>query len=347
MGLPEIIIDFKTAGATAIRRSGRGTVGLLVSGSGAAQSFSSLSQAEGAGLSPENFFLVRLCFLGGPASVKLVFTGTDVQAGLEQAARAALGGWLCAPELDGDTVAAFMRNRRKSGEALRCVVANATAPDNEGIVNFMAEGLSLTLDDTAVPVTAAQYAPRIAGILAGLSLTRSATYYPLPEATDFTPRADPDSDVEAGRLILCRGAGGIRLGRGVNSLTTLSDAKGSAFQKIKIAEGIDLIRQDIRTAFETGYIGQVLNDYDSKLLLVTAVNGYLAQLEGSVLDAAYDNRAEIDLSAQQTYLLSQGIDTKEMTETQILKANTGSQVFLAAALRFVDAMEDLYLQVRM
>ena len=153
--------------------------------------------------------------------------------------------------------------------------------------------------------------------------------------------------MEAGRLILCRGAGGIRLGRGVNSLTTLSDAKGSAFQKIKIAEGIDLIRQDIRTAFETGYIGQVLNDYDSKLLLVTAVNGYLAQLEGSVLDAAYDNRAEIDLSAQQTYLLSQGIDTKEMTETQILKANTGSQVFLAAALRFVDAMEDLYLQVRM
>lgn len=347
MGLPEIIIDFKTAGATAIRRSSRGCVSMLLAGAGEEQSFSTLAQAEAAGLTEAAFRLVRLCFLGGPAKVNLVYAGNDEGAALEKAARAAAGGWLCAPDTDGDTAADFIRSQRRGGAVLRGVVANAAAPDSEGVVNFTAEGIRILLDQEVQDISAADYAPRIAGILAGLSLARSATFLSLPEVVDFTDRADPDADVEAGRLILCRGTEGIRLGRGVNSLVTLTGEKGSAFQKIKIAEGVDLIRGDIRRAFERSYIGQVLNEYDSKLLLVTAVNGYLAQLEGSVLDASYANRADIDLEAQQTYLQAQGINTQDMTETQILKANTGSSVFLSAALRFADAMEDLRLQVSM
>lgn len=47
------------------------------------------------------------------------------------------------------------------------------------------------------------------------------------------------------------------------------------FQKIKIMENIDLIRTDIASIFESGYIGKGLNDYDNKLLLVTAINVYI------------------------------------------------------------------------
>ena len=114
-----------------------------------------------------------------------------------------------------------------------------------------------------------------------------------------------------------------------------------------MVEGIDLIRGDIAKAFESGYVGKVLNDYDNKLLLVTAINAYLKGLEGDVLDKTADNRCFVSLSGQRSYLESRGTDTSEMKDTDILKANTGSQVFLEAKLTFCDAMEDLALVISM
>lgn len=119
------------------------------------------------------------------------------------------------------------------------------------------------------------------------------------------------------------------------------------FQKIKIVEGIDLIRTDIASTFESGYIGKVLNDYDNKLLLVTAINAYIRQMEGDVLDKTAENLCEISLEGQRTYLQSIGTDTADLTDMEILKANTDSQVFLEAQLTFCDAMEDLSLKISM
>ena len=159
--------------------------------------------------------------------------------------------------------------------------------------------------------------------------------------------AEPDEAVDAGKLIIVPGREGYRLGRAVNSLTTLTPDKAAPFQKIKIVEGIDLIRGDIAKAFESGYVGKVLNDYDNKLLLVTAINAYLKGLEGDVLDKTADNRCFVSLSGQRSYLESRGTDTSDMKDTDILKANTGSQVFLEAKLTFCDAMEDLALVISM
>jgi len=189
--------------------------------------------------------------------------------------------------------------------------------------------------------------PFWAALLAALPLTRSATYANLPEVVGCDALAEPDADVDAGKLIIVPGREGYRLGRAVNSLTTLTPDKAAPFQKIKIVEGIDLIRGDIAKAFESGYVGKVLNDYDNKLLLVTAINAYLKGLEGDVLDKTADNRCFVSLSGQRSYLESRGTDTSEMKDTDILKANTGSQVFLEAKLTFCDAMEDLALVISM
>ena len=158
---------------------------------------------------------------------------------------------------------------------------------------------------------------------------------------------DPDGDVDDGKLIIVPGRDGYRLGRAVNSLTTLTPDKAAPFQKIKIVEGIDLIRTDIARAFESGYVGKVLNDYDNKLLLVTAINAYLKGLEGDVLDKTADNRCFVSLPGQRSWLESQGTDTGDMKDADILRANTGSQVFLEANLTFCDAMEDLSLVIAM
>ena len=349
MGLPQIIIRFKTAGGTAIRRSARGQVVLLVAGeTTGSQGFSRPEQVDRSSVSQRAWQLLRLCFLGNPAKVWLVTYPVDGEAeALEGAAALAEGGWMCAPDMDSLQLTEFVKAKREKGRPVRAVLSTAESPDNAGVVNFTAEGMVIRLDEERFSVTSTDYCARVAGILAGLSLRESATYYALSEVESFVRSADPEGDIARGRLILDRGSEGVRLARAVTSLVTLSQSGDSAFQKIKITEGVDLIRADIRSVFESEYVGKVLNDYDSKLLLVTAINSYFASLAGSVLDTGRKNQASVDYDAQKAWLESRGVDTESMSDTAILSANTGSQVFLRADVRFADAMEDLTFEITM
>ena len=342
MGLPEIFISFQTAAVSAITRSARGVLAVAVkdatAGGAAEAAYKSLAEVPEDKFSPENYRLLKLAFLAAPTKVWVLRVGEDAEKTYQALERLRFD-WLAAPGLDDAKVMSFIKTLRNGGRGVKAVVANATAPDCEGIVNLCVSGL--TLEDGAME--AKDYAVRVAA----LPLTRSATYVNLPEVVGCDALAEPDAAVDAGKLIIVPGREGYRLGRAVNSLTTLTPDKAAPFQKIKIVEGIDLIRGDIAKAFESGYVGKVLNDYDNKLLLVTAINAYLKGLEGDVLDKTADNRCFVSLSGQRSYLESRGTDTSEMKDTDILKANTGSQVFLEAKLTFCDAMEDLALVISM
>ncbi len=354
MGLPEIFIAFETAAVSAISRSARGVLAVVLAGGAseagedgenslpAARAYRSLAEVSKEDFSPEDYRRLELAFLAGPSKVLALNAAerdTDTFAALERLSF----DWLAAPSLDGGQVVSFIRSRRAKGIGVKAVVADAPAPDHEGIVNLCASGLELNDG----PVTAKDYTVRIAGLLAALPLTRSATYAALPEVVSCGGLEDPDRAVDAGKLILVPGRDGYKLGRAVNSFTSTTVDKAAPFQKIKIVEGIDLIRTDIARAFENSYIGRVLNDYDNKLLLVTAINAYLHGLEGDVLDKTADNRCFISLDGQRTYLEARGLDTSGMKDTEILRANTGSEVFLDANLTFCDAMEDLSLRISM
>lgn len=316
MGLPEIYISFETAAVSAVKRSSRGVVALAVTdatkGGAASAVYRSLSEVDESKFTAANYRLLKLCFLAAP--------------GLTQA-----------------KVISYIKAERAKGRGVKAVVANATAPDDEGIINLCAEDIVLT--DGAV--TADNYAARIAGLLAATPLTRSATYAKLSEVVSCGAQSDADAAIDAGKLILVPNGEGYCLGRAVNSLTTVTTAHGAAFRKIKIVDGVDLIRADITRTFREGYIGSVLNDYDNKLLLVTAINAYFKALEGDVLDKTADNACRVSLSGQRGWLESHGTDTGEMADAEILRANTGSEVFLEASLTFCDAMEDLTLRIAM
>ena len=73
-------------------------------------------------------------------------------------------------------------------------------------------------------------------------------------------------------------------------------------KKIKIIEGMDLMRDDIRSAFENNYIG-INNSYDNKVMFVAAINQYFDGLvrEG-VLYGDAENTADIDVNAQREWL---------------------------------------------
>ena len=347
MGLPEIFISFETAAVTAITRSARGVVALVLSDStevGESEAvYRSLAEVPESAFTAENYRILKLAFTAGPTKVIVLRTGEDDSAVFEALNRIKFD-WLAAPALESAEVVSYIKAQRTAGRGIKAVVANATAPDCEGIVNLWAS--ELVLEDGAIEASA--YTARIAGLLAALPLTRSATYAELAEIVSCGAVEDADQAIEAGKLILVPGTdGAFRIGRAVNSLTTLTVDKGAPFRKIKIIEGIDLIRTDIASTFEKGYIGKVLNDYDNKLLLVTAINAYLRSLEGDVLDKTADNLCVVSLEGQRQYLESQGIATDDMKDADILHANTGSEVFLEADLTFCDAMEDLSLVISM
>lgn len=346
MGLPEIFISFQTAAVSAITRSGRGTVALVLSdstkGGEVQKTYRSLAEVPQNQFTADNYRLLKLCFLSGPTKVVVLRAGEDVTA-VYEALSAVKFDYLAAPALEQAAAISYIKAERAKGRGVKLVTANATAPDHEGIINFCAQDMVLT--DGAI--TAENYTARIAGLLAAMPLTRSATYAKLSEVVSCKAWEDADAAVDAGKLIIVPGAEGYRLGRAVNSLTTLTADKAAPFQKIKIVEGIDLIRTDIARTFESGYIGVVLNDYDNKLLLVTAINAYLKALEGDVLDKTAENLCFVSYEGQKRYLESIGTRTEDMTEAEILRANTGSEVFLEAKLTFCDAMEDLSLKISM
>lgn len=345
MGLPEIFISFETAAVTAISRSARGALAVVLTDAtegGAAEAvYRSLNEVPESAFTAANYRLLKLAFLAAPSKVTVLRTSEDA---VWDALDRLPFDWLAAPALDNTKVVSYIKAQRAKGRGIKAVVADANGPDCEGIVNLGVSGL--VLDDGEI--SAADYTVRVAGLLAALPLTRSATYAELSEVVSCDSLTDPDAEIDSGMLVVVPGAdGGYRLGRAVNSLTTLTPDHGAAFQKIKIVEGVDLIRKDIASAFESGYIGKVLNDYDNKLLLVTAINAYIRGLEGDVLDKTADNRCRVSLKGQRDYLESRGTDTSAMKDADILRANTGSEVFLEADLTFCDAMEDLSLVISM
>lgn len=262
--------------------------------------------------------------------------------------------YLAAPYADNTdtgTIITWIKARRDTDYmTFKAVVSAAVAPDHEGIIDFQTDGIQ-TADNNyadAALYTKRQFCPRIAGILAGLSLARSSTYYPLPEIVSAVPSSDPDSDINAGKLILVYDGEVWKIGRGVNSLTTFTAEYGEDNRKIKIVEGKDLIRDDIRTTFEEYYVGKIINDYDNKVNFCSAVNVYFQQLaRSSVLDRKYDNRCDISLILQKEYMILKGADPSEYTDQQIREFNTGSNVLLEARIKLVDAMEDLTMNISM
>lgn len=347
MGLPEVIVDFRTKSTTAIQRSGRGVVALILRDTKTGiKEYRGIDQVKTTDFEPKNVDYIKKAFMGAPYKVLVVAIGTsaEVGTGLDQI-KTMRWNYLAMPEHtvdEGTTIATWIKTKRGTDKKTFKAVLSKNVADHEGIINFTSNNIVAT----GKTYTSAEYTARIAGILAGLSLARSATYVVLPEVESFTEIADMDAAIDAGELILMDDGEKIKIARGVNSLTTFTAEKSQEFSKIKIVEGLDLISDDIRSTFNDQYIGKVINDYNNKMLFVTSVNAYFkALVDEYVLDGSVENRADVDVQSNEQYLNERGVDTSSYTETMLRKANTGSKVFLEAQAKLVDCMEDLFFYI--
>lgn len=347
MGLPQINIIFQGKGISAIERSARGIVALIIRDDTehtfAKEVFKSISDVDFTKLKQRNYDYLKMIYKGAPSKIIVINIGTSgkVADALKQL-EPLKWNYLTMPTATSEevlTISTWIKEQRNSkNKTFKTVLANSVS-DHEGIINFTTGKVLSNISETVFEVN--EYCARIAGVLAGLSLSRSSTYYVLDDILSCDYPLDADKRIDKGEFVIIFDGEDYKIGRGVNSLTSFTTEKTRDFSKIKIIEGIDLYNDDIRSTFEKYYIGKYRNDYDNKQALVAAINAYNKSLEGDVLDKSHDNKTQIDVEAQRLYLQKQGKDTEGLDEVKIKTANTGSNVFLKSNIKFVDAMEDL------
>lgn len=368
-GLPQVLIDFKTKGVTAIKRSARGVVALILK----CETTDVSNKYKIADVSeiPDKVFdeattdLIKKCLDGTPLRI-LVYTlpkanvqsAKNTQATLLKQLKHVRYNYIAAPTgttQEQQDLASYVKSERSiAHKTVKAVVANVAA-DHEGIINFCTEEIKVpngkdtqgrTTYKTYTPI---EYTARIAGILAGLALDRSATYFKLTEVESVKVYEDLTDRIDKGELHLFdeEDGEGVKIARACNSLQTFTTDKGQEFRKIKIIEGVDMVTDDIRDTFKKYYIGKYINDYDHKMLFVSAIMVYFGQLAGNVLDNRAGNKVDIDEQFQKNYAIIKGEDISKMTVMQIREYNTGSEIGLSGKVKFVDAMEDLKISFTM
>lgn len=342
MGLPEININFQSLAVSAIQRSQRGIVALILkddTGAFDTKEYKAITDIDPLDWTETNRDYIEKAMLGVPSKIiveRINVADLDHTDGLTRLTSKVFN-YLAIPEIvDVANVSTWTEGQRDNEKKTFKAVLPNSLSDHEGVINFATEGIVVG----EMTYTAAEYTARIAGLLAGLSLERSSTYFVLPEVNSITESEDPDADIDAGKLILINDGEKIKIGRGVNSLTTTTD-KSDDWKKIKIIEGHDLIKEDISKTFNDDYVGKVNNSYDNQVLFLAAVNAYIAGLEGTVLNPNVENIIGVDIEKQRQAWESVGTDTSDWDDQKVKENSFQSKVFAGGSVRFLDAMEDL------
>ncbi len=227
MGLPNINIIFKETGVSAIERGERGIVALILKDA-AHNGLLHLNAVDEipTDLSNYNQNQISLVFKGYEKPplkvVAYILPGTATDYTEAQGALETIKwDYLAIPGItaaDTANIVTWIKALRDNKSTkVKAVLPNAAA-DHEGVINFSTEDIMVG----STKYSAADYCSRIAGLLAGTPLNMSATYAPLTEVTDVPhlSKADFNSGIDAGKLMLMNDGEKIKIARAVNSLVT-------------------------------------------------------------------------------------------------------------------------------
>lgn len=360
IGLPKIDIIFKQLAVTAVQRSARGIVALLLqddTGTFDFKEYKSIDEIVEADWTVTNLKYINDAFLGTPSkviAVRVDTTSTNVVTDGVVALGSKVFNWICIPE--GDTteqqnLTTWVKGQNTNNKKrYKAVVFDATITDDMHIVNFTNTHVK---PKNSEEITGDKYLARLAGIFAGLPMTRSATYYILQDLESVTEPEDVESAINNGELVLINdeedGEVVVRIGRAVNSLATLSSGITEDMKKIIIVESMDLIYQDIYNTFKKDYIGKYKNRYDNQVLFISAINSYFRTLAGEeILDSNYQNLSFVDVESQRNAWLGIGkIEAAEWDDITVKNNTFRSNLYLGGNIKILDAMEDFKFNITM
>lgn len=351
MSLPSINITFKEQGTSASRRGNRGIVALILKDAVSPGEFEVLSEEDiPLELSEFNKEQIEFAMIGyktPPRKVIAYVVGEEEgYAEAQKFLETVPFNYVAVPEIEAievDDFAKWVKGLRDDKEKKVKAVLPHCSADHEGIINFTTENIE-TVDNL---YSTAEYAGRIAGLLAGTPLTIASTFAPLPEVVDCEglTRNELDTAIGRGEFVIFNDGEKVKVGRGITSLVTTGEGKQESFKKIKIVEAMDLIHEDIKRTAEDNYLGKYPNSYDNKCLLIVAIQGYLEGLEQDGVLEEGTSIVEVDLNEQVKFLRANGVDTEDMDDLEIKSANTKDKVFLKSSISILDAIEEITLDI--
>lgn len=342
MGLPNILVEFLTKAKTAIKRSERGIVCLVLSDETKTDRmtvYKSLPEVVPEDWSAENLQIIKETLLDGPNKVMVVRLGaeesfTDIKSVLDSVKI----NWLAHISADQTAAVEYVKMRNLlGGSAATKIVTYNQAADDIHIVNLV--NPKVTRND-GVEIDSYKYLGRLAGAFAALPLNRSATYYVFDDLKSVKEPEDVNVAIDAGGFVLINDYGTVKAARAVNSATKVEKED---LKKITIVEGMDLMKEDIIETFKDQYVGKYKNNLDNQMVFIAAVNTYFRQLAmDEVLNPDYANLAEIDVEKQREALANAGTtEALDWDDDTVKKNPFGSYVFAKANVQLSDAIEDL------
>jgi len=349
MGLPIFSINFQTKAIEAIGLATRGFVALVIKDAtqtAGTYTYKNFAEVPTGAFDTSNYDFIESIFKGSPTKVKVISGAidavfADVQASILQGSPDV--DYLVAPSFSAENTAiiSFITDKRTNAGAKIKGVLVASGSDKEYIIDVKVTG---AVDENAVALPNQE--TRVAGIVAGLDPTRSATYFVVSEVVDVDAFVDPDVEIDGGHLIYINDGAKVKIARGVNSFVSTTPTKGALFTKIKNVETMDMISYTIRQVVEDDYVGKFTNSLDNKNLIVTAVNQFLSELaKQNYLNPSYNNVCTLDLQAHLDYAELNGVDTTGFNETDIKKIDTGDNLYLNISCRLLDTIEDVTIEV--
>jgi len=360
--LPTIETTFKQLAGSLTQRSQRGITALIIKDN-TDESFSYTIYKDAAEVEAEiytdtNFRYIKDLFTFAPSKCIIVRMSAETEEEisnkitLNQALKTLESltktGWITiadATETEYSDLASWIKAREKEGKTYKAAVYK-TAADNKHIVSFANE--KVTFSDERGEQAGSAYLPSLISLLATCNIQRGAAYFNCTNLKKVQETEDTDKALNAGEFILINDEDTVKVGLGINSLTTIDGINLTEDMKfIDVVEVMDMIADDIKDVFKTNYIGQYKNNYDNQVLLISSINVYLKELAAdNILDNNYNNRADVDVTAQRNAWLGVGKTEASGWDEQTVKNNSFKRtVFLAGDIKILGAMENLKFEV--
>ncbi len=257
ISLPSVEILFKQLANSFVQRSERGVVILIVRDNTdetfTTKEYKDLKELgnDSALYTSTNYQYIADALGFGVNKVVVVridTTGliTDALAIIEKTVKT---GWITVvgETADYTGLTTWIKAKETAGETYRAVVYNTSTPNSKQIVNFA--NPKVTFTDTREEVDGEKYLPSLAGILAACNVNKGCTYFKCTNLEKVEEVNDTNAALNAGKLVLINDIDSVKIGLGINSLTTFNENNTEDMRYIDIVEAMLLIRDDIKATF--------------------------------------------------------------------------------------------------
>lgn len=349
MGLPIISVEFKKLASTALSRSIRGMLAIVIqddTGEWSSKTYAELEEVKSSDYTKDNYKIISRAFLAGPYRVTVVRVGTSgTMDDAKNILKDLAFNWIVAlPDSFQSGLVAYVKeiNTNRRVRKAKALVHSQASADDMHVVNVANTKVTIKGDGEATEI--GKYLPRIGGMLAACPMNQSVTYKVFDDLESVEPVSDIDSSIDSGNLVLFQDDDAIRIARGVNTLQTVTGDLTEDMKKIAIVEAMDLIQEDIIRTFKNYYLGKKKNSADNQGLFVADVLAYLQQLSvEDIIDRNQEIVVEIDVAAMRSAWEEAGTSVVDLSDAQVKKKTFRSYIFVAARAHILDAMEDMKL----